>query len=157
MVRQTLSDNESSVKSKWPWSLYYKSKYGCVADHYYFWLSGFSIKFKINFWLLKDASRQNNNFLRKNSCKQCHETVTENKKYLHGPAAAGECNTCHETHSSKNDYSLIYKGKELCFNCHNSKDIYLTAYHLKKNKQNCTVCHDPHGSDQSFLLIKSTP
>ncbi len=85
-------------------------------------------------------------------CYECHDSVTEEYKFQHGPAASGNCNECHSPHLSKNEYLLLRKGNELCLYCHNSEDIFKNKAHFAVDEYTCIDCHNPHGGNDRLLL-----
>jgi len=83
-------------------------------------------------------------------CLRCHELKLD-KKYLHGPLAAGGCLSCHDPHSSQYRFLLLADADTFCFRCHDRALIESNPVHTDVAGQ-CTVCHDPHASDNERLL-----
>jgi predicted CXXCH cytochrome family protein len=82
-------------------------------------------------------------------CFKCH-TLDIDKKYIHGPVAAGGCRVCHSPHGSGQPFLLVAKPEEFCFYCHNKEDIYRNQVHSGLTVE-CTACHDAHSSNDWYL------
>jgi predicted CXXCH cytochrome family protein len=83
-------------------------------------------------------------------CVNCHN-LQLNKKYIHGPVAAGGCKICHDPHGSSFPYLLVAEPRTFCFYCHNEKDVARNPAHEGVTEA-CTECHDAHMSDSRYLL-----
>jgi len=93
-------------------------------------------------------------------CHECHEIVTQDRKYLHGPIATGECTLCHNSHSSDYDKLLIVEPEEICFFCHEAtqEELKKLEYvHQPLQEKGCIECHDPHGTNYPMILRDSIP
>ncbi len=87
-------------------------------------------------------------------CYICHEDLTANYTYLHGPVAGGYCTSCHDPHSSKNEKLLRYQGDELCFHCHKKESVYRNEMHEGLDGMACTDCHNrPRGRRQIYFSL----
>lgn len=87
---------------------------------------------------------------RQELCLTCHD-LPRDKRYVHGPLAAGDCLVCHRPHSSPNRYLLVSASDTFCFHCHASADLTAVDGHQGESAT-CTRCHDPHMSDRKYLL-----
>lgn len=83
-------------------------------------------------------------------CFKCH-TMGLNKKYLHGPVAAGSCRVCHDPHGSGRPFLLVSEAQKFCYYCHAEKAVSATQAH-QGMEVSCTECHDAHSSDNRFFL-----
>ena len=83
-------------------------------------------------------------------CFRCHE-IRLDKRYIHGPVAAGGCLVCHDPHSSQYRYLLVSESDSFCFYCHDRATVAAIAGH-EGLESGCTGCHDAHSSDRTFLL-----
>ncbi len=83
-------------------------------------------------------------------CVNCHN-LQLNKKYIHGPVAAGGCKVCHEPHGSSFPFLLVAAPQKFCFYCHNEKDVARNPVHQGVAEE-CTQCHDAHMSDSPNML-----
>lgn len=92
-------------------------------------------------------------------CAECHDDVTEEHDYLHGPVATGACVACHDPHASELDALLIGPTPELCIGCHTTlgKLMESSAHTHPPAKEDCTVCHNPHGSASKLFLSSRPP
>jgi predicted CXXCH cytochrome family protein len=84
-------------------------------------------------------------------CFNCH-VLQLDKKYVHGPVAAGGCKICHDPHGSSFPYLLVSEARNFCLRCHNEKDIAKNEAHQGVAGEECTDCHDAHSSDKAYLL-----
>ncbi len=83
-------------------------------------------------------------------CFICHR-LPRDKKYVHGPLAAGGCLSCHDPHSSRYRYLLVSEPEAFCLQCHDKQAVSRVAAHAGV-EQACTDCHDAHMSDNRYLL-----
>lgn len=83
-------------------------------------------------------------------CFYCHNMDIE-KKWLHGPIAAGGCRVCHMPHSSGYAYMLVSEPREFCLYCHDRADILKNDVH-RYSELGCLDCHDAHTGNDRFLL-----
>ncbi len=82
-------------------------------------------------------------------CRRCHPPARE-RRFLHGPLAAGECLPCHDPHGGSDRSYLRAGGDDLCLGCHNAGEID----HRRGDAGGggtCLGCHDPHQSDTWYL------
>lgn len=85
-------------------------------------------------------------------CYMCHEDLSANYAYLHGPLAGGYCTACHDPHSSKNEKLLRFQGDELCFYCHKKESVYRNEMHEGLDEMACTDCHNAHGGEDKYIF-----
>lgn len=107
-------------------------------------------------------------------CFTCHDdiqTILRESKHIHKVSEGkNDCNSCHSPHASGNNKILREEQTTLCLKCHNktintgTKTIeninakLLTAkYKHPPLEEGCSVCHNPHGSENTSLLISSFP
>lgn len=83
-------------------------------------------------------------------CLYCHNMDIE-KKWVHGPIAAGGCRVCHLPHSSGYAYMLVAEPQEFCLYCHNRDEILKNEVHRYSDLR-CLDCHDAHTGKDRFLL-----
>lgn len=96
-------------------------------------------------------------------CMDCHQKKVSNKN-IHGPAAT-DCSSCHEANGQKHPQPKVkgFKAFEVesatCFSCHLELEPEFQQKYVHKPIKNgsCTSCHDPHSSNESKLLVNSTP
>lgn len=85
-------------------------------------------------------------------CYLCHEDLSEQYNYLHGPVAGGYCTACHDPHSSENESLLKYNGEALCFYCHQAGSVLANEMHEGLEGMLCTDCHNPHGGEDKYIF-----
>lgn len=85
-------------------------------------------------------------------CYMCHEDLSANYAYLHGPVAGGYCTSCHDPHSSKNEKLLRYTGDELCFHCHKKESVFRNEMHEGLDGMACADCHNAHGGEDKYIF-----
>ncbi len=85
-------------------------------------------------------------------CYLCHEDLSEQYNYLHGPVAGGYCTACHDPHSSENEHLLKYTGEALCFYCHKARSVLGNEMHEGIEGMLCTDCHNPHGGEDKYIF-----
>jgi predicted CXXCH cytochrome family protein len=135
-------------------------------------------------------------------CLRCHDrellasngrtltdmrTLTEERRYLHGPLRSGECSPCHDAHGALYPQLLRQSFTEafyqpfdldsyaLCFDCHESQLVLtpettsLTGFrngsrnlhylHVNRDRKGrtCRTCHEIHGSDLPMHIASSVP
>jgi predicted CXXCH cytochrome family protein len=83
-------------------------------------------------------------------CARCHE-LSLNKRFVHGPLAAGGCLLCHDPHSSQYAFLLVADSRTFCFRCHEARSLREIQGH-ESGGPPCTSCHEAHMSDRRFLL-----
>ena len=102
-------------------------------------------------------------------CYKCHSSMQDanrTKKFIHGPADAGECLLCHELHHSKFNGQLSQKANLICSTCHEGQvkiDHPVVAHPLqgkadplnRSNELSCVSCHSPHNSDHPKLFYRA--
>lgn len=92
-------------------------------------------------------------------CMKCHEGVTEQFEFMHGPVVGMACLWCHNPHFSQVEHLLRKPSPELCLQCHSSGQLQtrtstgdlLRPQHADLT-QSCLVCHSGHGGEASGLL-----
>jgi DmsE family decaheme c-type cytochrome len=88
---------------------------------------------------------------------QCHGDLKE-RKYVHGPIAAGQCEACHgesPKHADspqKHKFKHIESTSEICYACHEQFQTK-EFMHSPVSEGECTSCHDPHGSSHKLQLV----
>jgi predicted CXXCH cytochrome family protein len=85
-------------------------------------------------------------------CYTCHEDLSEQYSYLHGPVAGGYCTACHDPHKSENEKLLKLTGEALCSYCHEARSVLQNEMHQDLDGMLCTDCHNPHGGDNKYIL-----
>lgn len=89
-------------------------------------------------------------------CLTCHADLGfKDKKYVHGPVAAGACILCHDPHSSWYANLLTGAPRNACNACHAGvrESVQKSRHaHPPVAEGRCTLCHDPHASDQRGQL-----
>ncbi|MHC4975050.1 MAG: cytochrome c3 family protein [Planctomycetota bacterium] len=86
-------------------------------------------------------------------CLTCHEGVTSQHSYMHGPVVAMACMWCHVPHDSAYSYLLKAPVQEVCGQCHVPEllDSVSVAAHADETIS-CLECHSGHGGDTQFML-----
>lgn len=85
-------------------------------------------------------------------CYICHEDLSEQFNYLHGPVAGGYCTACHDPHMSENQKLLRITGDELCLHCHEKESVLRNEMHEGLEGMLCTDCHNPHGGEDKYIF-----
>lgn len=85
-------------------------------------------------------------------CYICHEDLSEQYSYLHGPVAGGYCTACHDPHMSGNQNLLRITGDELCLHCHEKESVLRNEMHEGLEGMLCTDCHNPHGGEDKYIF-----
>jgi len=85
-------------------------------------------------------------------CYTCHEDLSGQYSYLHGPVAGGYCTACHDPHMSENQRLLRITGDELCFYCHEKESVLRNEMHEDLEGMLCTDCHNPHGGEDKYIF-----
>lgn len=91
----------------------------------------------------------------------CHKAIVA-AKFVHGPVAAEGaggvgCASCHVpagapcTAKKAGVFQFKTKVERLCLLCHERE----TATQHTRTRGNCLSCHSPHGSDQSYKLLRA--
>jgi len=93
-------------------------------------------------------------------CLSCHGPI---RKHLHQrshhPMKEGHiaCSDCHSPHGSTAEVAIsALSVNDKCYECHMEKRGPFLWEHIPV-RENCLVCHNPHGSNQTNLLVKSAP
>ncbi len=88
---------------------------------------------------------------------KCHSDMGQ-KKFIHGPVAAGKCKVCHgenNKHMKSPKWNKFGKVKQdmskTCYSCHD-KLAFKKIMHKPVQQGECTTCHDPHESDYKYQL-----
>ncbi|MHC4941634.1 MAG: cytochrome c3 family protein [Planctomycetota bacterium] len=92
-------------------------------------------------------------------CADCHDDVTEDLKFVHGPVAAGACTVCHDVHASDHEFILIEEPTSLCLKCHTALQNRMESQTYKHDPavDDCMACHMAHGgADQMNLSMQLT-
>ncbi len=81
--------------------------------------------------------------------KPFHHRVREN---------AIECTDCHQPHSGLDLKQLRsnFSGDETCFKCHTEKQGPFVFEHPAVRIRSCIGCHEPHGSNNTKMLVRPT-
>lgn len=85
-------------------------------------------------------------------CYSCHEDLSGNYKYLHGPVAGGYCTACHDPHRSEHEHLLKLTGEGLCFYCHREESVLKNEMHQDLEGMRCSDCHNAHGGDDKYIF-----
>ena len=85
-------------------------------------------------------------------CYICHEDLSTQFSYLHGPVAGGYCTACHDPHRSENEKLLKRTGEVLCYYCHESKSVLANEMHADLEGMLCMDCHNPHGGEDKYIF-----
>lgn len=91
-------------------------------------------------------------------CKDCHDSIGEGMKYLHGPVSAS-CTACHDPHATEHRALLNETGPPLCLQCHESikQSLEEKAFKHDPVTDDCLTCHNPHGGGDPFNLTAGPP
>ncbi len=87
------------------------------------------------------------------ACLECHPSVLEDLRVLHGPVAVNACVACHDPHVSAYPKLLTAASPHLCLQCHQAElqGVPPNEYH-QDTTRDCLDCHEAHGGDLPFLL-----
>ena len=96
-----------------------------------------------------------------NLCMACHtlQKAQFSKPFHHRiKENAMECTDCHQPHSGldRRQLSSSFSGDEVCFKCHSEKQGPFVFEHPAIRLRGCQGCHEPHGSNNSKMLVRST-
>ncbi|MCC7147067.1 MAG: hypothetical protein IT443_11535 [Phycisphaeraceae bacterium] len=110
-----------------------------------------------------------------------------NRKFMHGPVAAGQCSPCHDVHGAaysrlltKNFPQSFYAPFDiqeyaLCFSCHSAavvqepittsltnfragqRNLHYVHVHQQKKGRTCKTCHEIHSSDLPNHMADAVP
>ena len=89
-------------------------------------------------------------------CMRCHEGLTYQVRYVHGPVAVNACLECHHFHFSSNPGITLESGDALCFRCHGQEDLLPGAHH-EQGEAGCLDCHHPHGGEDPYFVRQIEP
>lgn len=87
-------------------------------------------------------------------CKQCHEDIPGDLRYVHGPVAVSDCLFCHHHHGDRYPKQLRDEPTAICLRCHNRSDLTEGSHHDQQTGETCIDCHHGHGLDNRFFLKK---
>jgi predicted CXXCH cytochrome family protein len=95
-------------------------------------------------------------------CLKCHEGVTEQFNFMHGPVVGMACLWCHNPHFSPVEHLLRKPTPDLCMQCHSDGQLQtrtssgdlLRPQHADLT-QSCLVCHSGHGGAEQGMLRAS--
>lgn len=90
-------------------------------------------------------------------CRQCHENVPGDLRYVHGPVAVDACLFCHHPHGGQFTLQLRANPRDICLRCHDIDDLMEGAHHAGHEKSTCTDCHSGHGGSERFFLKALQP
>jgi predicted CXXCH cytochrome family protein len=91
--------------------------------------------------------------VRADVCLDCHSTIPQQHKVMHGPVVVNECQMCHAPHSSASPHLLRRPAPAVCTQCHELnelKNLHKTPVDLNAS---CITCHSGHGGSDSRLLL----
>ncbi len=96
-----------------------------------------------------------------NLCLSCHISQRgEFSKPFHHRVREGsvQCVDCHQPHTGieRHQMRARFTGEETCTKCHTEKRGPFVFEHAGLTIRNCQACHEPHGSNNSKMLIRST-
>ncbi len=94
-------------------------------------------------------------------CMSCH---TQQKSQFSKPfhhkvkEKAMECTDCHQPHSGieARQMRTSLTGEEVCVRCHTEKQGPFVFEHPAINLRGCQGCHEPHGSNNTKMLVRAT-
>ncbi len=108
-------------------------------------------------------------------CLECHGDIGRNAKKAKVKHAAmyreEKCSACHATHFSSYSGLLKQQQQDVCLSCH-GQDDYSKSKPLKNivkelegkvvlhgpvKEGDCSACHNPHGSNNTRMLIGAYP
>ncbi len=87
-------------------------------------------------------------------CKQCHEDIPGDLRYVHGPVAVNDCLFCHHHHGDRYPKQLRDEPTAICLRCHDRLDLSEGSHHDEQAGETCIDCHHAHGLDNRFFLKK---
>jgi len=92
-------------------------------------------------------------------CTECHDDVTQDLKFQHGPLASGACTACHDPHASAHEKLLVSADNKLCLDCHEELGERLSESKLKHQPatESCRGCHRGHGGNNKMFLKTKVP
>lgn len=81
--------------------------------------------------------------------KPFHHRVTEN---------AMRCIDCHQPHGGleRRQLRASFTGEAACQKCHTDKAGPFVFEHASLRVRDCSACHEPHGSNNTKMLVRST-
>lgn len=94
-------------------------------------------------------------------CMSCHDLQrTQFSKPFHHPVREEgmTCADCHNPHSGI-DHNMVktsFSGEEVCYRCHSEIQGPYVFEHEAIMIRGCTGCHQPHGSNNTRMLVRST-
>ncbi len=94
-------------------------------------------------------------------CMDCHvQTRSQFSKPFHHRVKEGSmsCIDCHQPHGGldRHQTRLTSFGEEPCLHCHTEKEGPFVFDHAPLKIRNCQACHEPHGSNNTKMLVRST-
>jgi DmsE family decaheme c-type cytochrome len=94
-------------------------------------------------------------------CMGCHtrQKAEFSKPYHHRVIEkAMECTDCHQPHSGmdRRQMRTTTAGEEICYRCHTEKQGPFVFEHPAINVRGCQGCHEPHGSNNTKMLVRTT-
>lgn len=94
-------------------------------------------------------------------CMSCHvQTRAEFSKPFHHRLREGSmrCTDCHQPHGGLDLHQMRMTtfGQEACLHCHSEKEGPFVFEHASLRIRNCQACHEPHGSNNTKMLVRST-
>ncbi len=94
-------------------------------------------------------------------CMSCHvQTRSQFSKPFHHRIREGamQCIDCHQPHSGidRRQMRLTSFGEDACLHCHTEKEGPFVFNHAPLKIRNCQACHEPHGSNNTKMLVRST-
>lgn len=94
-------------------------------------------------------------------CMSCHvQARSEFSKPFHHRVREGSmrCIDCHQPHGGldRHQARLTSFAEAPCLRCHSEKEGPFVFEHATLKIRNCQACHEPHGSNNSKQLVRST-
>lgn len=94
-------------------------------------------------------------------CMSCHiERRADFAKPFHHRVNEGAmvCVDCHQPHGGfeRRQLRTTHSGEEICVKCHLDKGGPFVFEHASLRLRDCQACHEPHGSNNTKMLVRST-
>jgi DmsE family decaheme c-type cytochrome len=94
-------------------------------------------------------------------CMNCHvQRKADFSKPFHHRVREGSmrCTDCHQPHGGldRRQLRLTSFGTEPCLRCHSEKSGPFVFNHAPLKIRDCLACHEPHGSNNTKMLVRST-